>query len=64
MVSVLIVLKIKCPKFVFPSRNQELIMNVYVNYRDYCNLRDGKLAVKVSLGSLSPAAFPAVTVNW
>ena len=25
---------------------------------------DGKLAVKVSLGSLHPAAFLAVTVNW
>ena len=54
MVSVLIVLKIKCPKFVFQAGIK----------RDYSNLRDGKLAVKVSLGSLSPAAFPAVTVNW
>ena len=39
-------------------------MNVYVDYRDYSNLHDGKLAVKESLGSLSPAAFLAVTVNW
>ena len=28
------------------------------------DLHDGKLAVKVSLGSLHPAAFQAVTVNW
>ena len=36
-----------------------LTLLIYTN-----NLPDGKLAVKVSLGSLLPTAFLAVTVNW
>ena len=49
-----------------------LFRNVRVQFRQVVNsyltsginLPDGVLALKVSLGSLHPAAFLAVTVNW